>query len=211
MISSVRGQVLAISLDHVVVEVGGVGLAVLATPATLATLRVGEQATLHTQLVVREDSLTLYGFVETESRELFVLLQSVSGIGPRLALAALAVLDPDTLRGALAEGNTTVLTQVPGIGKKGAERLSLELRDKVDAVPASGAAGGAIGAVAGGAASGVKPDVVEALVSLGFQTKQAEKAVDGVLAANGGDNGSGGAGDTSAVLRAALGVLGKKR
>lgn len=205
MISSVRGQVLAISLDHVVVEVGGVGLAVLATPATLATLRVGEQATLHTQLVVREDSLTLYGFVETESRELFVLLQSVSGIGPRLALAALAVLDPDTLRAALADGNLTVLTQVPGIGKKGAERLSLELRDKVDTVPGGGAAAGAPGA-APAAANGVKPDVVEALVSLGFAAKQAEKAVDGVLAENGD-----GASDTSAVLRAALGILGKKR
>lgn len=204
MISSVRGQVLAISLDHVVVEVGGVGLAVLATPATLATLRVGEQATLHTQLVVREDSLTLYGFVETESRELFVLLQSVSGIGPRLALAALAVLDPDTLRAALADGNLTVLTQVPGIGKKGAERLSLELRDKVDAVPGGGATAGVLGAAP--AANGVKPDVVEALVSLGFAAKQAEKAVDGVLAENGN-----GASDTSAVLRAALGVLGKKR
>ncbi|MPY85823.1 MAG: Holliday junction branch migration protein RuvA, partial [Actinophytocola sp.] len=175
MISSVRGQVLAISLDHVVVEVGGVGLAVLATPATLATLRVGEQATLHTQLVVREDSLTLYGFVETESRELFVLLQSVSGIGPRLALAALAVLDPDTLRAALADGNLTVLTQVPGIGKKGAERLSLELRDKVDAVPGGDAAARVPGA-APAAANGVKPDVVEALVSLGFAAKQAEKA-----------------------------------
>jgi len=206
MISSVRGQVLAISLDHVVVEVGGVGLAVLATPATLATLRVGEQATLHTQLVVREDSLTLYGFVETESRELFVLLQSVSGIGPRLALAALAVLDPDTLRAALADGNVTVLTQVPGIGKKGAERLSLELRDKVDTVPGGGAAAGVPGA-APAAANGVKPDVVEALISLGFAAKQAEKAVDGVLA----ENGDGASDDTSAVLRAALGVLGKKR
>ncbi|MPY78207.1 MAG: Holliday junction branch migration protein RuvA [Actinophytocola sp.] len=207
MISSVRGQVLAISLDHVVVDVGGVGLAVLATPATLATLRVGEQATLHTQLVVREDSLTLYGFVETESRELFVLLQSVSGIGPRLALATLAVLDPDTLCSALAEGNTTVLTQVPGIGKKGAERLSLELRDKVNAVAGAGAAGAGSAAAPGSVAtsSGVKPDVVEALVSLGFAARQAEKAVDGVL-----DNGGGDA-DTSAVLRAALGVLGKKR
>lgn len=212
MISSVRGQVLAISLDHVVVEVGGVGLAVLATPATLATLRVGEQTTLHTQLVVREDSLTLYGFVETESRELFVLLQSVSGIGPRLALAALAVLDPDTLRGALAEGNTTVLTQVPGIGKKGAERLSLELRDKVDATPISGATGaGAPSAVPSGAADGVKPDVVEALVSLGFAAKQAEKAVDGVLENGAAGSGENGGADTSAVLRAALGVLGKKR
>lgn len=134
MISSVRGEVLSVGLDHVVVEVGGVGLAVQATPATLATLRRGEQTRLHTALVVREDSLTLFGFAEEDARELFGLLQTVSGIGPRLALATLAVLEPDKLRAALVEGNITVLTQVPGIGRKGAERLSLELRDKVTAL-----------------------------------------------------------------------------
>src|SRR5215468_6390054 len=141
MIASVRGEVTVIALDHAVVEVGGVGLAVHATPATLATLRRGEQAALATALVVREDSLTLYGFADAAAKELFVLLQTVSGVGPRLALATLAVLEPDKLRAAVAEGNTTLLTQVPGIGRKGAERLVIELRDRVGAVakPVAGA------------------------------------------------------------------------
>lgn len=202
MISSVRGTVLAVALDHAVVEVGGVGLAVQAAPATLATLRTGEQAQLHTSLVVREDSLTLFGFAAADARELFVLLQTVSGIGPRLALAAIAVLEPETLRAAIAEGNITVLTQVPGIGRKGAERLSLELRDKVGPdplTPAAPAAGPQAGSV-------VRTEVVEALLSLGFPAKQAEQAVDGVLAAS-----STADGDTSVVLRAALSSLGKQR
>ncbi|PXY29544.1 Holliday junction branch migration protein RuvA [Prauserella flavalba] len=199
MISSVRGEVLSVGLDHVVVEVGGVGLAVQATPSTLATLRRGEETRLFTSLVVREDSLTLFGFADAEARELFGLLQTVSGIGPRLALAALAVLDPDKLRTALAEGNITVLTQVPGIGRKGAERLTLELRDKVLAAEPSGAAAG--GATA---ASAVRSEVVEALVGLGFPVKQAEQAVDKVVAADAGA-------DTSSVLRAALTTLGRKR
>ncbi|GAB3500161.1 Holliday junction branch migration protein RuvA [Amycolatopsis cihanbeyliensis] len=201
MISSVRGEVLSVGLDHVVVEVGGVGLAVQATPATLATLRRGEQALLHTALVVREDSLTLFGFAELEARELFGLLQTVSGIGPRLALAALAVLDPDKLRNALAEGNITMLTQVPGIGRKGAERLTLELRDKVSA---TGEAASPEGAGVTGAGGAVRAEVVEALAGLGFPAKQAEQAVDKVLAANG-------AADTSATLRAALTTLGRKQ
>ena len=142
MISSVRGEVLSVGLDHVVVEVGGVGFAVQATPATLATLRRGEEARLHTALVVREDSLTLFGFADADARELFGLLQTVSGIGPRLALATLAVLDPDKLRAALVEGNITVLTSVPGIGRKGAERLTLELRDKVSALGSGDAPAG---------------------------------------------------------------------
>jgi Holliday junction DNA helicase RuvA len=198
MISSVRGEVLSVGLDHVVVEVGGVGLAVQATPSTLATLRRGEQTRLHTALVVREDSLTLFGFADADARELFTLLQTVSGIGPRLALAALAVLDPDKLRTALAEGNITVLTQVPGIGRKGAERLSLELRDKVIAV------GGGTGPEAiPAAASTVRAEVVEALTGLGFAARQAEQAVESVLA--GGEPA-----DTSTVLRAALTTLGRK-
>ncbi|GAA4660846.1 MULTISPECIES: Holliday junction branch migration protein RuvA [Amycolatopsis] len=197
MISSVRGEVLSVGLDHVVVEVGGVGFAVQATPSTLATLRRGEEVRLHTALVVREDSLTLFGFADAESRELFTLLQTVSGIGPRLALAALAVLDPDKLRTALAEGNITVLTQVPGIGRKGAERLSLELRDKV---AATGAAPGEAAPAAGAA---VRAEVVEALTGLGFPAKQAEQAVEKVLAA-------GEVSDTPGVLRAALTTLGRK-
>lgn len=201
MIYSVRGEVLVVSLDHVVVEVGGVGLAVLTTPSTLATLRRGEQARLHTALIVREDSLTLYGFADTEARELFNLLLTVSGIGPRLALAALAVLDPDALRAALSEGNITALTQVPGIGKKGAERLTLELRDKVPAGPAAADSGPAERSTAGGA---VRAEVVEALAGLGFPVKQAEQTVEKVLA-TGEDE------DTATVLRTALAALGRKR
>ncbi|MGQ0717238.1 MAG: Holliday junction branch migration protein RuvA [Pseudonocardiales bacterium] len=199
MISSVRGQVLSVELDHVVVEVGGVGLAVRAVPATLATLRCGEQARLATSLVVREDSLTLYGFADGAARELFVLLQTVSGVGPRLALAMLAVLEPDCLRTALAEGDLTMLTRVPGIGRKGAERLVVELRDRVGCAPA------ATGPVAGGAA-GTRAQVAEALVGLGFAARQAELAVDAVLADSNGE-----ARDTSEVLRHALTRLGRNR
>lgn len=203
MISSVRGEVLSVGLDHAVVEVGGVGLAVHAVPATLATLRRGEQARLATSLVVREDSLTLYGFAEGAARELFVLLQTVSGVGPRLALAMLAVLEPDTLRTALGEGDLTVLTRVPGIGRKGAERLVVELRDKVGAGPLTAAA-----PVAGGAAA-IRTQVAEALVGLGFAARQAEQAVDGVLAGSGGEATD--ARDTSEVLRSALTRLGRNR
>lgn len=198
MIASVRGTVLAIGLDHAVVDVGGVGLAVLATPSTLATLRTGEQARLVTALVVREDSLTLYGFPDADARELFRLLQTVSGIGPRLALATLAVLEPDKLRASIAEGNITMLTQVPGIGRKGAERLVIELRDKVGARPAAASDDPAA------ATAPVRAQVVEALLGLGFPAKQAEQAVDAVLM----DNAAGG---TSTVLRTALAALGRKR
>jgi Holliday junction DNA helicase RuvA len=201
VISSVRGTVLEVGLDHAVVEVGGVGLEVRTTPATLATLRRGEEAKLATALIVREDSLTLFGFADRPARELFGLLQTVSGVGPRLAMATLAVLDPDALRAALAEGNIAVLTQVPGIGRKGAERLIIELRDKVGALP--GAAGHTDGA-AGENHGAVRDAVVEALLGLGFAAKQAESAVDGVLAENG-------VRDTSGVLRKALAALGRKR
>jgi len=195
VIAAVRGEVLDIGLDHAVVDVGGVGYAVHATPATLARLRRGEQARLATSLVVREDSLTLFGFADTEERDLFTLLQTVSGVGPRLALATLAVLDPDALRRALADGDATALTRVPGIGRKGAERMVLELRDKVD-VPAP------VAATPG--AAGPRDQVVEALLGLGFPAKSAEQTVDAVLAENG-------LSDASAVLRAALTRLGRSR
>lgn len=199
MISSVRGEVLSVGLDHAVVEVGGVGLTVHAVPATLATLRRGEPARLETTLVVREDALTLYGFTDAAARELFGLLQTVSGVGPRLALATLAVLAPDALRAALAEGNTAALTQVPGIGRKGAERLVVELRDKV---------GGLAGAVSGPAAGNggpVRTQVAEALTGLGFSARNAEQAIEAVLAE------AGGAPETSQVLRSALTWLGRHR
>jgi Holliday junction DNA helicase RuvA len=198
VISSVRGKVLEIALDHAVVEVGGVGLEVRTTPATLAVLRRGEETSLATALVVREDSLTLFGFADAQARQLFGLLTTVSGIGPRLALATLSVLEPESLKSALAEGNITALTQVPGIGRKGAERLIIELRDKVGALT---------GPVTNGATQvngQVRESVVEALLGLGFAAKQAEQTVDAVLAEHAGA-------DTPAVLRRSLTTLGRKR
>ncbi len=198
MISSVRGVVAQIGLDHAVVEVGGVGLAVHATPGTLAGLRRGEQARLATALVVREDSLTLFGFADDEERTLFGVLQTVAGIGPRLALAVLAVHDPDTLRRAIVERDLKTLTRVPGIGPKVAERMALELRDKVSA-PAA-----AVPAATGNGAHPRRDAVVEALVGLGFTAKPAESAVDDALA---GDADA----DPSALLRTALTALGRSR
>ncbi len=199
MISSVRGEVIAIGLDHAVVEVGGVGLAVQATPNTLATLRRGLQARLATALVVREDSLTLFGFTDDEQRDVFGLLQSVAGIGPRMALATLAVLDPDALATAVVEGDVKALTRVPGIGPKVAQRMVLELKDKVVAPAAEPAL---VPQRPGGDPR--REQVVEALVGLGFTARPAEAAVDNALAADADA-------DASALLRAALAALGRAR
>ncbi|WP_433760731.1 Holliday junction branch migration protein RuvA [Nocardia sp. CA-135398] len=201
MIASVRGEVLEIALDHVVIEAAGVGYRLNVTPATLSTLTRGEESRLFTAMIVREDSMTLFGFADTESRDLFGLLQTVSGVGPRLAMAVLAVLEPEALRKALAESNVAALTRVPGIGKRGAERMVVELRDKVNLVPVQA---GPPGSTPAPVLTPVREQVVEALVGLGFPIKQAEPAVDAVLAENP-------AADTSKALRAALGSLGKNR
>ena len=199
MIASVRGEVLDIALDHAVIEASGVGYRVNATPVTLGALHRGSEARLFTTMIVREDSMTLYGFSDTESKDLFSLLQTVSGVGPRLAMATLAVLEPDALRRALSEGNLTALTRVPGIGKRGAERMVVELRDKVDAVAST--AGAASGVVVG---SSIRDQIVEALEGLGFPIKQAEQATDSVLAESPEAT-------TSVALRSALSLLGKTR
>lgn len=200
MISSVRGEVLQIGLDHAVVEVGGVGFAVHATPTTLAGLRRGEQARLATALVVREDSLTLFGFADDDERALFGQLQTVGGIGPRLALAVLAVLDPDTLRRALVGEEVRTLTRVPGIGPKVAQRMVLELKDKVSAPAATPSAA----MLPTNGAPPKRDAVVEALIGLGFPPKPAETAVDAALAADAGA-------DASGLLRTALAALGRSR
>lgn len=200
MIASIRGEVLELALDHVVLEASGVGYQLNATPATLAGLTRGVEATLFTALIVREDSMTLYGFADTESRDLFGLLQTVSGVGPRLAMAVLAVLEPEALRKALAAGDIAALTRVPGIGKRGAERMVVELRDKVNLVPVPAGSTSAAAPIR----TPVRDQVVEALTGLGFALKQAEPAVDAVLAEN-PDAGN------SAALRAALGMLGRNR
>ncbi|WP_069467604.1 Holliday junction branch migration protein RuvA, partial [Actinacidiphila rubida] len=133
MIAFVSGQVAALAPDTAVIEVGGVGMAVQCAPNTLAALRIGQPARLATSLVVREDSLTLYGFADDDERQVFELLQTVSGVGPRLAQTMLAVHAPDALRAAVAAGDEKALTAVPGIGKKGAQRLLLELKDRLGA------------------------------------------------------------------------------
>lgn len=194
MIASVRGEVLDVALDHVVIEAAGVGYKLMAIPSTLATLRRGTEARLITAMIVREDSMTLYGFPDSDARDLFLTLLGVSGVGPKIALAALAVYEAPALRQVLADGDVTALTRVPGIGKRGAERMVLELRDKIEPV------GPAPNASANGHA--VRAPVVEALVGLGFAAKQAEDATSQVLAAEPEAN-------TSSALRAALALLGK--
>lgn len=201
MLAEVNGQVLSTRLDGAVVAVGGLGLLVRATPRTLAGLRTGSPARLATSLVVREDSLTLFGFAEDDERDVFELLQTVSGVGPRLALAVLAVLEPDDLRRGVAAGDEAALMKVPGIGRKGAQRMLLELGDRLGpphsatgpAVPLQTAAGDAT-------RGGTREQVVAALVGLGWASKQSEEAVDGVLAGDGEDEGR----EPADVLRTAL-------
>jgi Holliday junction DNA helicase RuvA len=182
-----------------VVEVGGVGIAVHCTPNTLASLRVGSSARLATSLVVREDSLTLYGFGSDDERTLFELLQTASGVGPRLALAVLAVHSPDAIRMAIAGADTVALTRVPGIGKKGAERLVLELRDKIGAVSAV-----AIPALP--LTVGWQVQVREGLLNLGWSAKEAED----VLAAVAAELGEGDV-EVGKALRRSIQLLGKSR
>jgi holliday junction DNA helicase RuvA len=138
MIASVNGTVAAVTGEAAVVEVGGIGIAVQCTPTTLATLRPGQQTRLATSLIVREDSLTLFGFATDDERVVFDILQSVTGVGPRLAQAVLSVHSPDAVRAAVATDDVGALTLVPGVGKKGAQRLVLELKDKVGTTSSTG-------------------------------------------------------------------------
>jgi holliday junction DNA helicase RuvA len=217
VISHLAGPVAAIAPDGAVIEVGGVGLLVQCTPATLATLRAGERARVATSLVVREDALTLYGFAADDERDVFELLQTASGVGPRLALAMLACFTPDALRRAVAAEDVTALTRVPGIGRKGAQRIVLELAGRLGA-PGSAGTPGLPGA--GPPQPGGEPwrDQVRAgLVSLGWQAREADQAVAAVaadLAATGVAAGGSGAGrdgtvDVAVMLRSALRKLSK--
>lgn len=212
MIASVRGRVTSVRLDAAVVEVGGVGLLVHAAPGTLAGLHPGREAELATALVVREESLTLYGFVDADEREVFELLQTVSGVGPRLALAMLAVHNPDGLRRAVAGEDIPALMKVPGIGRKGAQRIVLDLGDRLG--PPTGATPTTAASNGRDVVPGWHAQVVDALVGLGWSSKQAGDAVDtvttdsvGSTAANGSE--ADGGGDVAAVLRAALRQLGR--
>jgi Holliday junction DNA helicase RuvA len=203
VIAFVRGTVAALGLTSAVIEVGGVGLELQCTPNTLAELRRGTEATLPTSMVVREDSLTLFGFADDDEKQMFELVQTASGVGPKLAQAMLAVHSPEAIRRAVASDDVKTLTAVPGIGQKGAQRIILELRDRI----------GAPGATAERPA-GVPPvdawqgQVHAGLVGLGWSGKEADKAVAEVapeaehMAQQGGP-------DVARLLRLALQTLSK--
>jgi Holliday junction DNA helicase RuvA len=204
VIAFVSGEVAALTLNSAVLQVGGVGLELHCTPHTLATLRIGEPATLPTSMVVREESLTLFGFVDDDEKSVFELLQTASGVGPKLAQAMLAVHSPDELRRAVTTEDVKTLTTVPGIGQKGAQRIILELKDRIGA-PTGVAPQRAAGAPAADAAW--RGQVHAGLVGLGWSAKEADKAVDAV--APHAAESPGGAPDVAALLRSALRTLSK--
>ncbi|CAN5564578.1 Holliday junction branch migration protein RuvA [soil metagenome] len=212
MIASVRGTVSTVGLNYLIVEVGGVGLRVHATPATAAAYSTGADAFLHTSMVVREESLTLYGFSDENARVLFEQVQTVSGVGPRLAQAMLSVHEPDAVRRAISGGDLVSLTKVPGIGRKGAERIVLELKDKIT-VTSGEVAGGAAGQGVVDAARSTHPDsaqVIDALVGLGWSVRQSEEAVQIALQqAATPDDATATATGVAGLLRAALRELGR--
>jgi Holliday junction DNA helicase RuvA len=206
MIAFVTGKISAVFVDSAVVDVGGVGIQVMCTPGCLAGLRVGEPATLATSMVVREDSLTLFGFADFEERALFELLQTASGVGPKLAQAMLAVHGPDALRRAVATEDLVTLCAVPGIGRKGAQRIVLELKERIGAPTP----GGSLAAVStGGAADGWRDQVRAGLLGLGWSVKEAEAAVDAVAPMAAESLSDGDPVPVAELLRAALQSLSK--
>ncbi|MGW3291242.1 Holliday junction branch migration protein RuvA [Streptomyces sp. NPDC001002] len=202
MIAFVSGTVAALAPDTAVVEVGGVGMAVQCTPNTLSTLRLGKQAKLATSLVVREDSLTLYGFVDDDERQIFELLQTATGVGPRLAQAMLAVHTPDALRRAVAAGDEKALMAVPGIGKKGAQKLLLEFKDRL------GAPVGTAPAIGAPISGGWRDQLHAALIGLGYATREADEAVAAVTPQA---EAAEGAPQVGQLLKAALQTLNRAR
>lgn len=201
MIASVRGQVVALGPDSAVIELGGLGVAVQCTPGTLARLRVGEQGRLATSLIVREDSLTLYGFADDDERGLFELLQTANGVGPRLAQAMLAIHPPREIRRAVITADIPSLVQVPGVGRKGAEKLIVELRDRIGSLTDD---------LPGAAAGPMTPSAPwrdqlrQALVGLGWSVKEADDAVAVV------EPEAGPGVELAVLLRSALRVLGTR-
>jgi Holliday junction DNA helicase RuvA len=174
MIAFVTGRVAALEPDSAVVEVGGIGLSVQCTPGTLAGLRLGEQAHLATAMIVREDSLTLYGFASEDERVVFGLVQTVSGVGPRLAQAMLATHNPDALRRAVATEDLGALMLVSGVGKKGAQRIVLELKDRLGP-PTGGGVPGVARMVPADARW--RDQLQSALLGLGWSPREADEAV----------------------------------
>jgi len=199
VIASVRGIVVAIAPDSAVIEVGGIGMSVQCAPNTLAGLKAGVEARLATSLIVREDSLTLYGFADDDEKHLFELLQTASGVGPRVAQAVLAVHQPDSVRRAIAGGDIAALMRVPGIGKKGAERLVLELRDKIGPVLGADAPAGLL-------VGAWQDQVRQGVLALGWSAAQAEQAVAAVAETIDGE-----VPPVQVLLRQAIRLLGRTR
>lgn len=191
MLEFVRGKVVRVTANRVVVEVGGLGLSLHATPAALAELRVGAEATIDAALIVREDAFTLFGFGSPAERELFELLQTVSGVGPKLALTILSAITPTELAAALANGDEARLVRIPGVGKKSAARLIVELGDRLPKTQTAPATW--------------QSDVSAALRSLGWSEKDSESAVEVVAKTLPADT------DSASALRAALQALGARK
>ena len=171
MISHFSGTVTAAGPTWVVLDNHGIGVKVLCPPATAASARVDQTMTLQTSLVVREDSLTLYGFVEADDRDAFELVQTASGVGPKLAAAIMSVLDANQLASAISAEDEATLCRVPGIGRKGAAKMILELKDKMAIVAPAGST------------QPVAPwreQVADGLIGLGWSAKDADKAVEEV-------------------------------
>jgi holliday junction DNA helicase RuvA len=204
VIAFVRGTVADVTLGSAVLEVGGVGLELVCTPNTLATLRIGNPATLPTSLVVREESLTLFGFLDDDEKTVFELLQTASGVGPKLAQAMLAVHAPDELRRAVATEDVKTLTTVPGIGQKGAQRIILELKDRIG-LPSSTAPGRL--AATRPVEDAWRSQVHAGLVGLGWSAREADQAVEAV--APDADGVAAAPPDVAGLLRAALRTLSK--
>lgn len=176
MIAQLTGTVVAAGATWVVVDLNGFGLRAQCTPATASAVRLGQPTTLFTSLIVREDSLTLYGFADADERDCFELVQSASGIGPKIAQAVVSVLSPDALRAAIAAENIPALTKVPGIGVKGAQRLVIELKDKINTL----AAVTAPGAPAMASEAQWRDQVKGGLEGLGWSSRDADRACDSV-------------------------------
>ena len=196
MISMINGIIRSIGADHAVVEVGGVGLSITITPATIALLNIGAPAQFYTSLVVREDSLTLFGFLDDDVRTLFELVQTVSGIGPKVAMSIVAALSPSQLGMAVAQDDISAIEKVPGIGRKGAQRLILELKGKLTDFGA------------GHKSAHHQPvwreQLASALISLGFSAKESDNAITSVVNQISEEGGDANSAELSDLLKRAL-------